>query len=75
MKKPVMFQAAFMSGTWGTIVSRPAEPGKGGNGFFQADKTYVYMGDNVRFCRFDKTKRCNICGKCFRMMMNPEKKD
>ena len=23
------------------------------------------MGDNVRFCRFDKQKRCNICGKCF----------
>ena len=75
MKKPVMFQAAFMSGTWGTIVSRPAEPGKGGNGFFASDKTYVYMGDNVRFCRYDKTKRCNICGKCFRNLRIPEKND
>ncbi|MBQ9881511.1 MAG: hypothetical protein IJM42_02745, partial [Synergistes sp.] len=63
MKKPVLFQAAFMSGTWGTIVER--EGSNPGNSFFQSSKTYVYMGDNVRFCRFDPKKRCNICGKCF----------
>ena len=23
------------------------------------------FGDNVRFCRFEPEKRCNVCGKCF----------
>ncbi len=62
MKKPVVFQAAFMSGTWGTIVRREA---KEGSSFFKSDYSYAYMGDNVRMCRFDPEKRCNICGKCF----------
>lgn len=27
--------------------------------------TYNYMGDNVRFCKYNDKKRCNICGACF----------
>ena len=23
------------------------------------------MGDNVRYCRYNDKKRCNICGACF----------
>jgi hypothetical protein len=62
MNKPVMFQAAFMSGTWGTI-TRSAEASK--KAFFNRKYTYEYTGDNVRFCKFDEKKRCNICGACF----------
>jgi len=55
--KPIMFQAAFMSGVWGTIEGLKDEDGK---------PYYKYMGDNVRFCVFDPKKTCNLCGKCFR---------
>ena len=54
--KPLMFQAAFMSGVWGTI-ERQGEAGK---------PVYSYMGDNVRFCVYDAKKTCNFCGKCFK---------
>ena len=54
--KPIMFQAAFMSGVWGTI-----ERHMDGEG----NPSYKYMGDNVRFCKFDSSKTCNLCGKCF----------
>ena len=64
MNKPVLFQAAFMSGTWGTIVRTEADADKQKT-FFASKYDYNYMGDNVRFCRFDPEKRCNICGKCF----------
>ena len=64
MKKPLLFQAAFMHGTWGTITRSPALPGED-KGFFSRKYTYSYMGDNVRFCRFNDKKRCNICGACF----------
>lgn len=63
MRKPLLFQAAFLSGTWGTITRKPAAEGRGG--FFASEWNYSYMGDNVRFCRYDPKKRCNICGKCF----------
>ena len=62
VNKPVLFQAAFMHGTWGTITR---SEGGSGNGFFESKYTYEYMGDNVRFCRYDQKKRCNICGACF----------
>ena len=62
VKKPLMFQAAFMHGTWGTITRTQAQKDKG---FFDRKWAYDYLGDNVRFCRFDDKKRCNICGKCF----------
>ncbi len=60
--KPVMFQAAFMHGTWGTITRNE---GGSGHGFFESKYTYEYMGDNVRYCRYNDKKRCNICGACF----------
>ncbi len=67
MKKPLIFQAAFMSGTWGTIVRGNAgESAK--KDFFSRKYTYEYMGDNVRFCKFNEKKRCNICGACFPKM-------
>ncbi|MDR2357749.1 MAG: hypothetical protein LBD92_06700 [Oscillospiraceae bacterium] len=53
--KPLMFQAAFMDGVWGTIERRSVD----GGGLI-----YSYMGDNVRFCVYDTRKTCNMCGKC-----------
>lgn len=64
MKKPLIFQAAFMHGTWGTITRAPAAPSED-KGYFDRKYNYSYMGDNVRFCRFNDKKRCNICGACF----------
>jgi hypothetical protein len=55
--KPLMFQAAFMDGVWGTIERHD----KDGGGYI-----YSYMGDNVRFCVYDAKKTCNMCGKCFK---------
>jgi hypothetical protein len=52
-----MFQAAFMSGVWGTIERHTGADGK---------PLYKYMGDNVRFCVFDSAKTCSFCGKCFK---------
>lgn len=63
MNKPLMFQAAFMHGTWGTI-TRSSE-NVVDKGYFSRKYTYDYMGDNVRFCKFNDKKRCNICGACF----------
>ena len=62
MKKPLIFQAAFLSGTWGTINQTPNLIEKGP---FAGSKQYSYLGDNVRMCKFNDKKRCNICGKCF----------
>ena len=64
VNKPLLFQAAFMHGTWGTITRSLAAEGQD-KGFFSRKYTYDYMGDNVRFCRFNDQKRCNICGACF----------
>ena len=69
MKKPLIFQAAFLSGTWGTITQAPivegAESADSQKTYFDRSRTYNYMGDNVRFCKFNNKKRCNICGECF----------
>ncbi len=73
MNKPVLFQAAFLSGTWGTITRAPEDPSKPRLSDEEQAKlpfarmhTYNYMGDNVRFCKYNDKKRCNICGACFR---------
>ena len=67
MNKPLIFQAAFLSGTWGTITrSEASEASK--KSYFDRKYTYDYMGDNVRFCKFNDKKRCNICGACFPKM-------
>ena len=72
VKKPLMFQAAFLHGTWGTISRMPTESNPEGAQADAEDRpfarthTYRYMGDNVRMCRYNDKKRCNICGKCFR---------
>ncbi|MCL2125485.1 MAG: hypothetical protein FWH33_05790 [Oscillospiraceae bacterium] len=72
MKRPLIFQAAFLSGTWGTInqAREPLEPEipqeQADDRPFARSHTYTYMGDNVRFCKYNDKKRCNICGKCFR---------
>lgn len=71
MNKPVLFQAAFLSGTWGTITQVPEEkepqipPEVLEKMPFARMRTYNYMGDNVRFCKYNVQKRCNICGACF----------
>ncbi len=66
MNKPLMFQSVFLDGTWGTITRSKEEPVD--KGFFARTYMYDYMGDNVRFCRFNEKKRCNICGACFPRM-------
>ncbi|MBQ1333294.1 MAG: hypothetical protein IIY36_10205 [Lachnospiraceae bacterium] len=63
MKKPLLFQAAFMHGTWGTMVRTESKADD--REWFSRKYTYLYMGDNVRFCKFNDKKRCNICGACF----------
>ncbi len=66
MNKPIIFQAAFLSGTWGTIVRAPLQQQPDlENMPFAGKYTYNYNGDNVRFCKYDSQKRCNICGRCF----------
>jgi len=56
VKKPVLFQAAFLAGCWGTITRHKDENGVA---------SYSYQGDNVRHCVKDPTKRCTVCGECF----------
>ena len=67
MKKPLIFQAAFLHGTWGTMTRSLANEGQQ-KSYFDRKYTYSYMGDNVRFCKFNDKKRCNICGACFPKM-------
>jgi hypothetical protein len=56
IRKPIIFQAAYLDGTWSKILRRQLEDGK---------YEYNYEGDNVRFCKFNPGKYCDICGKCF----------
>ena len=63
VNKPLLFQAAFMHGTWGTITRSGEVPVD--KEYFSRKYTYDYMGDNVRFCKYNNKKRCNICGACF----------
>jgi hypothetical protein len=71
VKKPLIFQAAFLSGTWGTIYAKPEEETsklsseKSDYMPFSNTREYNYIGDDVRFCKHDKDRRCNICGACF----------
>ncbi len=65
MKKPVLFQAAFLHGTWGTISRRERSGDAPALSVFSNKYIYEYTGDNIRFCKFDPEKRCNICGACF----------
>ena len=65
MKKPLMFQAAFQDGVWGTITRSKGPEGASQKQYFSRKYTYDYMGDNVRRCKFNEDKVCIICGKCF----------
>ena len=72
MKKPVLFQAAYLDGTWGTVQRVPSdvqfiipEDKKDDKEYGRIGK-YSFAGDNVRPCKFNPQKRCNICGKCFK---------
>ena len=56
IRKPVMFQATWLDGIWHKILRREKE----GGGW-----EYYYEGDNLRKCRLEPDKWCNICGKCF----------
>ncbi len=56
LRKPVMFQATFLDGIWHKVLRRQKE-----NGEYE----YYYEGDNIRHCRLEPDKWCNICGKCF----------
>jgi hypothetical protein len=71
MNKPILFHVGFLSGVWGTINIEPEEKnpelpeGEADSRPFGRKRTYTYMGDNVRFCKFHPEKRCIICGACF----------
>lgn len=56
IRKPLMFQATWLDGIWHKILRREKE----GGGW-----EYYYEGDNLRKCRLEPDKWCNICGKCF----------
>ena len=56
IRKPVMFQATWLDGIWHKVLRREKE----GGGY-----EYYYEGDNLRHCRLEPDKWCNICGKCF----------
>ena len=75
MKKPLLFQAAFQDGVWGTITRSEAPEGVKQKAYFSRKYVYDYMGDNVRRCKFNEDKVCIICGKCFPRMDEIEKKD
>jgi len=68
MKKPILFQAAWLNGTWGTIVrgSEIPQEERDAKKMFARTHNYNYMGDDVRKCKFDDRKRCSICGACAR---------
>ena len=71
-RPPLLFQAAFQDGVWGTITrSLPAE-GAQQKQYFSRKYTYDYMGDNVRRCKFNEEKPCIVCGKCFPRQENIE---
>lgn len=73
MKKPVLFQAAFQDGVWGTITRSEASEEVKNKPYFSRKWAYDYMGDNVRRCKFNEDKVCIICGKCFPRQENIEK--
>jgi hypothetical protein len=56
LRKPVMFQATYLDGTWSKILRRMKE-----DGVYE----YIYEGDNVRKCILEPGKPCVICGKCY----------
>lgn len=56
IRKPVLFQATWLDGIWHKILRRRTEDGRW---------EYYYEGDNIRKCRLEPDKWCNICGKCF----------
>jgi len=60
LNKPILFQSAYLDGTWAKITrGKKLE----GDGMFEYE--YIYEGDNVRLCRLDPSKKCNICGACY----------
>jgi hypothetical protein len=54
----VQFMATWLNGTWGTITRRENPDGT---------KFFNYMGDDMRMCVLEPTKRCTLCTKCFKM--------
>jgi hypothetical protein len=66
MKKPVLFQAAYLAGVWGVIYRGPDRPDdEVGKKPHARKETYEYMGNDTRNCIYNSKKRCNLCGKCF----------
>jgi hypothetical protein len=56
IRKPIIFQAAYLDGTWSKITRRMLPDGK---------CEYIYEGDNVRMCVERPGEYCTICGKCY----------
>ena len=56
IRRPIIFQAAYLDGTWAKIVRR-----------IKPDGTweYLYEGDNIRMCVERPGKYCTVCGKCY----------
>lgn len=55
IRKPMMFQATYLDGTWSRIGRRVKEDGS---------YEYVYDADNIRICKMDKSRLCTMCGRC-----------
>lgn len=60
LRKPVLFQSVFLDGVWHKITRGDKQP-EGSMYSYE----YIYEGDDVRMCRLEPGKRCNICGKCY----------
>ncbi|MDR0936225.1 MAG: hypothetical protein LBM98_06055 [Oscillospiraceae bacterium] len=54
----IQFMATWLNGTWGTITRREQPDGT---------KYFNYMGDDMRMCVLEPTKRCTLCTKCFKL--------
>lgn len=73
VNKPVLFQAAYLAGTWGVIHRvKDREDGDANRGPHSRKQVYEYMGNDTRLCIHDPNRRCNLCGMCFKKMKKPE---
>ena len=58
IRKPILWQAIYLNGTWSRVRRRKKEDG---------EYEYLFDADNLRKCRLHpERKRCVFCGECFR---------
>ncbi|MDR0818649.1 MAG: cupin domain-containing protein [Oscillospiraceae bacterium] len=63
----IQFMATWLTGTWGTLTRREFKDGE-----MAGKKYYNYMGDDLRMCILEPTKRCSLCMKCRKLFKDGE---